>query len=144
MCHLVGREAVIRMAEKRCTGSVRAGRLRKARAFRLAAEVLEQNASAQDDLADAYITMCVHAGIAAADVLCCQRLNVHSQGESHEEAVTLLGRVDPQLAGDLATLLRKKTAAGYGERLSSITDCKQARRAMERLVDSAVVAGARS
>ena len=41
-------------------------------------------------------------GIAAADVLCCQRLNVHSQGESHEEAVTLLGRVDPQLAGDLA------------------------------------------
>ncbi len=50
----------------------------------------EENASGQDDLAEAYVTMCVHAGIAAADVICCWRLNVHHQGESHEEAVTLL------------------------------------------------------
>ena len=85
--------------------------------------------------------MCVHAGVAAADAICCGRLNVHHQGESHEEAVTLLGRVDRQLAGDLATLLRRKTAAAYRERISSAADRKQAKRAMERLVDSAETAG---
>jgi hypothetical protein len=125
------------MAEKKCTGAVRAGRLRKAREFRLAAELLEESASGRNDLADAYVTLCVHAGIAATDVICCRRLNVHHQGESHEEAIALLGRVDRQLAGDLATLLRKKTAAGYSERVSSAADRKQARRAMERLVDAA-------
>jgi hypothetical protein len=130
------------MAEKKCTAAVRAGRLSKAREFRLAAELLEERASGQDDLADAYVTLCVHAGIAAADVICCRRLNVHHQGESHDEAVTLLARVDRQLAVDLATLLRKKTAAGYGERVSSRADRKQAKRAMERLVDSAEAVGA--
>jgi hypothetical protein len=49
-------------------------------------------------------------------------------------------RVDRQLASDLATLLRKKTAAGYGEMALSAADCKQAKRAMERLVDSAEAA----
>ncbi len=126
--------------EKKCTGAVRTGRLKKAREFRLAAELLEESASGQQDLADAYVTMCVHAGIAAADVICCQRLNVYHQGESHNQAVTLLSRVDRRLAGDLATLLRKKTAAGYGERVSSASDRKQAKRAMERLVDSAEAA----
>ena len=130
------------MPEKNCTADFRMGRLNKAREFRLAAELLEERASGQDDLSDAYVTMCVHAGIAAADVICCWRLNVHHQGESHEEAVTLLARVDRQLAGDLAALLRKKTAAGYGERASSTADRKQAKRAMERLVDSAQTAGA--
>jgi hypothetical protein len=128
------------MVEKRCTAAVRAGRLKKAREFRLAAELLEESAAGQDDLADAYVTMCVHAGIAAADVICCRLLNVHHQGESHEQAVTLLARVDRQLSGDLATLLRKKTAAGYGEMALSAADCKQAKRAMERLVDSAEAA----
>jgi len=129
------------MAERKCTPAVRTGRLNKAREFRLAAELLEESADGRDDLADAYITMCVHAGIAAADVICCSRLNVHHQGESHDEAVTLLARVDRQLAGDLATLLRKKTASGYGERVSSAADRKQAKRAMDRLVDSAETAG---
>jgi hypothetical protein len=130
------------MAEKKCTAAVRAGRLKKAREFRLATDLLEESTSGQDDLADAYVTMCVHAGIAAADVICCRRLNVHHQGENHEEAVTMLGRVDRRLAGDLATLLRKKTAAGYGDRVSSAADRKQAKRAMERLVDSAETVGA--
>jgi len=130
------------MPEKKCTAAFRAGRLKKAREFRLAAELLEGRAAVQDDLADAYVTMCVHAGIAAADAICCWRLNVHHQGESHEEAVTLFARVDRQLAVDLAALLRKKTAAGDGERVSSTADRKQAKRAMERLVDSAETVGA--
>jgi hypothetical protein len=130
------------MPEKTCTAAFRAGRLKKGREFRLAAELLEERPSGQDDLAEAYVTMCVHAGIAAADVICCWRLNVHHQGESHEEAVTLLARVDRQFAGDLAALLRKKTAAGYGERVSSTGDRKQAKRAMERLVEAAATVGA--
>ena len=105
------------MAEK-CTAAVRAGRLKKAREFRLAAELLEESAPGQDDLADAYVTMCVHAGIAAADVICCGRLNAHHQGENHEEAVTMLGRVNCQLAGDLATLFEEEDRRGYGERVS--------------------------
>jgi hypothetical protein len=44
------------MAEEKCTGAVRAGRVKKAREFRLAAELLEESASGRDDLADAYVT----------------------------------------------------------------------------------------
>jgi hypothetical protein len=119
------------VTEKKCTAAVTAGRLKKAREFRLAAELVEQGSVGRDDLNDAYITMCVHAGIAAADVVCCRRLNVHHQCENHEEAVTMLGRVNRQLAGDLATLPRKKTASAYSERPLSASDQKQAKRAMD-------------
>jgi hypothetical protein len=129
------------VAEKRCSAATSAGRLKKAREFRIAAELVEGGSAGRDALNDAYVTMCVHAGIAAADVLCCRRLNVHHQGESHDEAVTLLGRVDRTLAGDLATLLRKKTASAYTEMPSSGSDRKQAKRAMERLVDAAEAVG---
>jgi len=37
------------MAEKKCTAAVRVGRLKKAREFRLAAELLEESSSGQDD-----------------------------------------------------------------------------------------------
>ncbi len=129
------------MAEKKCTAATSAGRLKKAREFRLAAELVQDGAVGQNELNDAYITMCVHAGIAAADVICCRRLNVHHQGENHNEAITTLGRVDRQLASDLAVLLRKKTASGYTERTSSAADRRQAKRAMERLVDAAEAVG---
>lgn len=125
------------MAERKCTTAMSEGRLRKAREFRLAAELMEQHGVGNVGLWDAYITMCVHAGIAAADVICCRRLNVHHHGESHHGAVAMVGRVDRQLADDLAVLLRKKTAAGYSETPSSATDCKQAKRAMQRLVEAA-------
>jgi hypothetical protein len=62
--------------ERNCGPVVCAGRLRKAREFRLAAELVEDGAVDGKGLNDAYITMCVHAGIAAADVVCCRRLGV--------------------------------------------------------------------
>lgn len=128
------------MAERACSPGAQAGRLRKARQFRVAAEVLERGAADVDQLLDAYVTMCIHAGIAAADVICCKALGVHHQGDNHHEAVALLGRVDTKLGGDLAALLRKKAAAGYSDRQSSGADGKQVKRAMERLVDAAEAA----
>ena len=46
------------------------------------------------DLADAYVTLCVHAGIAAADVICCTALGKHATGDDHNHAVALLRQVD--------------------------------------------------
>lgn len=42
--------------------------MRKAREFRLAAQLVEEGDVGGTDLTDAYITMCVHAGIAAAEL----------------------------------------------------------------------------
>lgn len=78
------------MTERPCSSVVTVGRLAKAREFRLAATTLGDS----DELSDAYVTLCIHAGIAAADVICCRRLGVHNQGENHNEAIASLGRVD--------------------------------------------------
>ncbi len=40
--------------------------------------------------ADAAVTLAVHAGIAASDVICCARLGEHAQGKNHGEATGLL------------------------------------------------------
>ena len=57
-----------------CAKAVRAGRLRKAEQFlTVAAETLDL-AGEQHDVGDAYATLCVTAGIAAADVICCALL----------------------------------------------------------------------
>jgi hypothetical protein len=88
-----------------CTPRTRSGRLAKAEQFLDAAQTIADLADDAQDVTDAFVTMCVHAGIAASDVLCCARLGVHAVGENHQEAVDLLRRVDAQLARDLATLL---------------------------------------
>lgn len=74
----------------RCAPATRQGRLRKARQFADAAEVVADLADDADDVADAYVTLLVHAGIAAADVLCCARLGEHAMGDNHNDAVALL------------------------------------------------------
>lgn len=124
------------MAERKCTDTTRSGRLLKAQQFGQAAALIERHAGETNGLNDAYITMCIHAGIAAADVICCIRLGVHHQGDNHNEAVALLARVDAKLAGDLDTLLKMKTAAGYSADTSSGTNRKKASRAMARLIDA--------
>jgi hypothetical protein len=50
------------------------------------------------EVADAYVTLCVHAGIAASDVICCSSLGRHAQGDSHEEAAVLLASADKDAA----------------------------------------------
>ena len=83
----------------KCPEAVRAGRVVKARQFWDAAEILDTLMSDRDDdLVDAYITLCVHAGIAAADGICCARLGQHAQGRDHTDAVAFLESVDRDCA----------------------------------------------
>lgn len=48
--------------------------MHKANQFMEAADMVRELADENADLADAYVTLCVHAGIAASDVLCCAAL----------------------------------------------------------------------
>ncbi|WP_152365393.1 hypothetical protein [Microlunatus speluncae] len=86
-----------------------------AQQFSLAAELIEEftGEPGEGTVNNAYVTLCVHSGIAAADVLCCARLGEYSRGEDHKAAVALLNKVDKNLGNALARLLALKTAAGY-------------------------------
>lgn len=90
--------------------------MRKAEQFADAAETIREFADDEADIGDAYVTLLIHAGVAAADVICCQELGEHALGGSHTEAVALLRRVrrdGAELANALSTLLASKTRAGY-------------------------------
>ena len=124
------------MKTRKCTKADQDGRAKKARKFLEAAEIVAVLADDDADLLDATITLWVHAGIAAADALCCGRLGEHAQGQSHVEAADLLAKVDKALAGDLRTLLAMKTRAGYGSAPSTAKTAKVASRAATHLVDA--------
>jgi hypothetical protein len=98
---------------------------------------IEAFADQAEDVADAYVTLLVHAGIAAADVLCCARLGEHAVSDNHNEAAALLGKVDRGLANDLRTLLGMKTKAGYSALAVSSEDRVRAARASARLLEAA-------
>lgn len=115
----------------------RAARLRKSQQFALAAGVIEDYADGDRDLDDAYVTLCVHAGIAASDVICMKRLDKYSRGEDHREAVAMLHNVDGALAKHLDTLLSMKTKAGYSTVSVASVDVTRAGRAMRALVEAA-------
>jgi len=118
---------------KRCTASTRAGRLAKARQFLLAAETITTVIDDQE-IADAFVALCVHAGIAAADVICCAKPGPVPRWGDHNEAVTLLASADRSAAKDLKALLDMKTRSGYSPVLTSAADQKRAGRAAAALV----------
>lgn len=122
---------------RKCSAKDRAGRLAKARQFIDAAALVDDFTGDDQDLADAYVTLCVHAGIAAADAICCARLGVHATGQDHSAATTLLGQIDKSLAKDLQRLLGLKTKAGYSSAPSSPADRRTAGRTASRLVEAA-------
>jgi len=124
-----------------CPPEVRRGRRKKAEQFLNAATLIRDLADEDGEVADAYVTLCVHAGIAAADVICCARLGQHAQGENHNEAVELLGKADKDSVPPLHTLLGMKTRAGYGYTPAAAADCKRAGRAAESLIEAARRAG---
>jgi hypothetical protein len=111
--------------------------LRKAGQFADAAAAVADLADEASDVADAYVTLLIHAGIAAADVICCARLGEHAQSESHHEAVALLKKADPGSARSLDILLRMKTRIEYGHTPASVEDQKRAQRAADGLVITA-------
>jgi len=119
-----------------CPPEVRRGRLRKATQF-LDAAHLAWDFADEDDIADAYVTWCVHAGIAAADVICCARLGEHSQTENHNEAAPHLAKADRDSVKHLRTLLGMKTESGYSHTPATLDECKRAGRAAEALLETA-------
>jgi hypothetical protein len=119
-----------------CDPSIRSGRFAKAVAFLDAAAAIEPLVESRS-LEDAFVTLCVHAGIAAADSICCARLGVHASGDRHADAIDLLDRVDRHAARSLATLLGMKTRAGYSDLRVTRADLTRAGRAARALVDAA-------
>lgn len=121
---------------KRCDEATRHGRLAKAQQFLMAADTIEAIVD-DEEIADAYVTLCVHAGVAAADVICCARLGRHHQGDNHQGAVSLLAQVDKDAARHLKRLLDMKTRAGYGASPASTTEQRRAGRAASALLRAA-------
>jgi hypothetical protein len=123
-----------------CDDALIAGRMAKAEQFLEAAETVRDFADDEHEVGDAYVTLCVHAGIAAADVLSCVALGRHALGDDHSEAVALLASVRPsgrELARALGALLAMKTRAGYSARPVAAADRTRAERQAQRLVHDA-------
>ena len=123
-----------------CDDVLTRGRLRKAEQFWEAAEITRELADHEAEVGDVYVTLCVHAGIAAADVICCVGLGVYAVGEDHNEALALITKVRPggkELAKALGVLLGMKTRAGYSASPVSAVDRKRAQRRAERLLQPA-------
>lgn len=125
---------------RRAPAGYGAGRRSKALQFLTAAEEIMDLAGDAADIGDAYVTLCVHAGIAAADAITAARLELHHVGDNHADAVSLLRQVQPDgadLAGHLAALLTLKTKAGYTHRPVNAQERIQAGRRARALVDAA-------
>ncbi len=123
-----------------CDAADIAGRMTKAVQFLDAAMTIQELEEDQGDVGDAYVTLCIHAGIAGADVLCCLSLGEHAVGQNHRDAVELLGHVSPggtELAKALNALLGMKTRAGYSAQPIKADDRKRAGRAAAKLVEAA-------
>lgn len=120
---------------RRCSPAVIDGRRAKAEEFWTAA--CETDTLHPDDNSDAVIQLCILAGIAAADVICCVRLGEHADGQAHTAATGLLAKVDPKLARSLETLLSQKTDSAYRDKPSSSAKRRAAKRAAEDLMVAA-------
>ncbi len=125
---------------RECDERISAGRLRKARQFRDAAKTIREFADDEAEVGDAFVTLCVQAGIAAADTICCEALGRHAQGDDHNQAISELAKVKPDgetLSNDLRALLQLKPRAEYGPIPISAAQRKRAWRRAEKLVDAA-------
>jgi len=110
------------------------GRWAKAQQFADAAELHYDEARGAADLADAFVSLAVLAGIAAADVICIAKLGRYSATGNHRESVDLLKAADSESAKHLERLLNVKTKAGYTHRPVSAADVATALRAYRALV----------
>jgi hypothetical protein len=125
---------------RECDQRTASGRLRKAEQFLDAAATLRDLADDEADVGDAFVTLCILAGIAAADVICCKALGYFVQGEDHLQAIAELAKVTPggkRLGGDLRALLQMKARAEYAAPPVNADQRKRAWRRAENLVDAA-------
>lgn len=123
-----------------CDEQMAAGRMRKAVQFLDAAATIRDLADDEAEIGDAFVTLCVHAGIAASDVICCRALGHLVQGDDHNQAIAEIAKVKPdgrELGNDLRALLQMKNRAGYGAPPVSAAQRKRAWRRAEGLVEAA-------
>ena len=114
--------------QRDCDPTVISGRMHKATEFLDLAEF------AEDTHPTAAADLYIDAGIAAADVICCVRLGMHSNTGNHNEARALLQKADPGSEKYLATLLSLKNKAAYTHEPISAAECKKMNRAADHLV----------
>lgn len=118
--------------------AVKAGRWAKAQHFAEAADLhMPTDDHDEPGAGDIYVTLAVHAGIAAADVICIGALGMYSATGAHEEAVDLVAKVDNGARASLARLLGVKTKAGYTHRPVSRSEVLAAQKALDRLMSVA-------
>jgi hypothetical protein len=87
------------------------GSAARAEQFLDVAETIRGFADDEADIGDAFVTFCIHAGIAASDTICCEALGHYVQGDDHNQAITELSKVRPNggdLGNDLRALLQMK------------------------------------
>ena len=102
-------------------------------------EFLQQSSKAIDDKRrNAAVSLAIHAGISAADALCISRLGVRSSGESHEEVIQLINKLDLEnkkiKIRQLLNLLNFKNSAEYSENLMTEKDSLSAKQNAERFL----------
>lgn len=118
--------------------TIKAGRWAKAQQFADAAALHRPSERpGEEGEGDIYVTLAVHAGIAAADVICIGALGEFSATGAHDEALALIGKVDRSARTSLSRLLSVKTKAGYTHRPVSRADVLRAESSLEKLLDVA-------
>lgn len=117
--------------QRDCDSAVITGRMAKATEFFDLAEL------AQETHPTAAADLYVDAGIAAADVICCVRLGLHSNTSNHSTARALLRTADLGSEKHLATLLSLENKAAYTHEPISAAECKKMNRAADNLVEAA-------
>lgn len=125
------------MGNNQCPPEVRRGRKKKAVDFLNSAQALDIVIGIADGT-ESCIQLCILAGIAAADVICCAKLGHYSQSEDHNSAVALLRSADQPSVKHLAALLNMKTRSGYTHKEALANDRKRAIRAATALVEEAM------
>ena len=123
------------MGKSKCTPEFRNGRRKMAVDFLNSADALGIVVDTPNG-SHPYVQLCVLAGIAASDVICCANTGYHNQGDNHEEAIAMLASVNKELGKHLAVLLRMKTRTGYQHREAIQEDRKRAGRAAAALVEA--------
>jgi hypothetical protein len=124
---------------RECDERIAAGRLRKAEQFLEVAETINDLAEDEAEVGDAFVTLCIHAGIAASDVICCRVLGYFVQGDDHNQAIGELSKAGPEgreLGNALRALLQMKNRAEYEARPVTADQRKRAWRRAESLVEA--------
>jgi uncharacterized protein (UPF0332 family) len=84
------------------------------------------------------VSLAIHSGICAADALCIFSLGERSAGESHEELIKLINRINMKdmdiKKRQLSNLISIKNSAEYSENLMYENDALSAKQNAERFL----------